>query len=146
MSVHNYRLASLRRLADLNSQAYFTIFVNQPTSASYARYTAQKTISELLRLHNDILGDLHATVPFAEYDQNIAKTKPTFMPSHARWHSVDVVPSRSRPGKHTLETIRQGRRSLNINRSTDEEHPLAHCSPSVVAEVAAIFQRQVRLT
>jgi hypothetical protein len=84
-------------------------------------------------------------VPFAEYDQITAKAKPPFMPSHARWHSVDVMPSRTRPAKHVLETIRQARRSLNINRSTEEEHPLLECSPQIVAEVAAIFQRQVSL-
>jgi hypothetical protein len=67
------------------------------------------------------------------------------MPSHTRWHSVDVVPSRPRPAKHVLDTIRQGRRSLNISRSTEEEHLLLHCSPQTVAKVAAIFQGQVRL-
>jgi hypothetical protein len=137
-------LLSFTMMTDVTAQAYFTILVNQTTSASYVRHTAQKTISELLRLHNDILGELHAVVPFAEYDQSTAKTKASFSTSHNRWHSIDVVPTRSRSAKHMREVIRQGRRSLNIARSTEEEHPLLQCSPQIAAKVAETFLRQVR--
>lgn len=125
-----------------DEQAYFTILSHQPTSASFARRTAQRTIAEILHLHDDILGSLHRAVPFAEYDQSTARVPPPVR-THNRWHSVDAVPTRTTPTRSVLATIRQGRRSLNLSRSTEEEPIAMHCSPQTVAAVTHVFAANV---
>lgn len=136
--------SNLSQSSDEYEQAYFTILGHQPTSASFTRRSAQRTIAEILHLHDDILGRLHRAVPFAEYDQSIARVPPA-MRTHNRWHSVDVVPVRTTPPRSVLATIRQGRRSLNISRSTEEEPALMRCSPQIVAGVVQVFTANVRL-
>lgn len=122
-------------------QAYSTILNHHPTAASFARARAQKNISAILHLHDDLLGQLHRLIPFAEYEQRTAKTLPEapLIRSHTRWHSVDVVPTRSSPSRSRLTTVRQGRRSLNISRSSEQEHAMLRCSPQIVAIVAKLF-------
>ncbi|KAK4503551.1 hypothetical protein PRZ48_004466 [Zasmidium cellare] len=122
------------------ADAYFTILDHQPTSSSFARPCAQKIIAEILDLHDKILGDLYNAVPFSEYDQDTA-TASAPPRAHTRWHSVDVVPQRPTPKRVVLSTIRQGRRSLNISRSSEDEHAMFRCSPQIVAAVAKVFAK-----
>lgn len=120
-------------------KAYFTILGHQPTAAGFARTSAQKNISDVLRLHDDLLGHLQRLIPFAEYDQRTAKALPdaTLKRSHTRWHSVDVVRPR-------LTAVKPGRRSLNISRSSEQDHLALRCSPQIVAGVADMFLSLVR--
>ena len=126
-------------------QAYFTILGHQPSSATFTRSAAQKNISEILRLHDELLGQLHRIVPFAEFDHRTAKSsnEPTAIRSHTRWHSVDAVLTRSTPVRSKLATIRQGRRSLNISRSSGDDENLLCCNAQVVAGVARTFSQFV---
>ncbi|KAK5171316.1 uncharacterized protein LTR77_004460 [Saxophila tyrrhenica] len=134
-------LADIRAL----SKAYTTLLGSQPSAAHFARSRAQKNIFDLCTLHDELLGSLHAVIPFAEYDQRSAKLSPAggFLKSHARWHSVDVVPTRSPPAHRKLTAIRQGRRSLNISRSSGDEDPTLTCSPQIVALVAKTFSAYI---
>lgn len=131
-------------VADLKalSNAYFTLLGHHMGTTSFARTSAQKTMAELLHLHDDLLGRLHNVVPFAEYDQSVAR-QPKRIAMHTRWHSVDVVPTRSPPQHSRLATIRQGRRSLNIGRSSEEELVALRCSPQIAAKVARVFSSVV---
>ena len=99
----------------------------------------------MLHLHDDLLGNLHRIVPFAEYDHRTARVSvdPTLSRSHTRWHSVDVVPTRTTPIRSKLMTIRQGRRSLNISRSSADEELELRCSPHIVAAVASLVSQYV---
>lgn len=107
--------------------------------------SSQKTIGEMLQLHNEMLAELNRVIPFAEFDQTFAKAaKPTRPCFHARWHSVDGVLDQSRPSQPALSTILQGRRSLSISRSPQREPVMLHCTPRIVADVAAIFHAFVR--
>lgn len=134
----------------LTRQAYFTLLGHHhPTSTlRFARPAAQATIAKILYLHDELLGALYRVVPFAEYDQQLAKgpSKPK-RPVHTRWHSVDVVPghlSIISPKRGTLaSTIRQSRRSLNLSRSDEEDSPVLRCAPQVIAAVASIFKSYV---
>lgn len=117
---------------------------HQLTTTSFARRTVQKVIADILLLHDDILGELHHAVPFSEYDQVIASTPQVVTArSHNRWHSVDVVPARPTPGHTVLAAIRQGRRSLNISRSTEDEQFVLQCSPQIVTAVVKVFSKHV---
>ena len=126
-------------------QAYFTVLGHHQPSANLVRSTAQKNISDILHLHNDILGELHRRVPFAEYDQRVTKAlpHPASERAHARWHSMDVVPTRSPPTLSKLASIRKARRSLNISRSSGDGEAILTCSPHVVADVAKTFSNHV---
>ncbi|GIZ42666.1 hypothetical protein CKM354_000592500 [Cercospora kikuchii] len=127
------------------SNAYFTILGHQETTTSFARRTAQKVIADILYLHDDILGDLHHVVPFSEYDQVTAKAPTsTVARVHNRWHSVDIVPTRGTTGHTVLATMRHGRRSLNLSRSTEDEQVVLSCSPQVVAAVAKVFSKHLK--
>nr|POE66095.1 hypothetical protein CFP56_54356 [Quercus suber] len=126
------------------SDAYFTLLGHHETTTSFTRASTRRTIANLLHLHDDILGLLHQTVPFAEYDQSVAKLpRPPMTGVHTRWHSVDVVPRLDTPGRSKLATIRNGRRSLNISRSDEEERATLRCSPQLVARVAKIFHEHM---
>lgn len=126
-------------------QAYCTIISHQPTTTSFARICAQKNISAMLQLHDDLVGQLHRIVPFAECDQRMARMPPGLPPSrsHTRWHSVHVVPQQATPVRSKLASIRHARRSLNINRSFEDDHPMLRCSPFVVSVVAKAFREHV---
>ncbi|KAF2483224.1 hypothetical protein BDY17DRAFT_250617 [Neohortaea acidophila] len=127
------------------SNAYCTIIGHQPSPTSFARICAQKNISAMLQLHDDLLGQLHRIVPFAECDQRMARMPPGLPSSHShtRWHSVDVVPSQPTPTRSKLASIRQARRSLNINRSVEDDHPMLRCSPFVVSVMAKAFREHM---
>ncbi|SMR50725.1 unnamed protein product [Zymoseptoria tritici ST99CH_1E4] len=142
-ALSNVRILSLSLITKADnagcSQAYFTILAHQPTATSFARTSTQRTIADILHLHDDILGCLHRIVPFAEYDQTIARL-PLPLRAHNRWHSMDAVPQRTTPNRSTLATIRQGRRSLNISRSSsDDAQVVLRCSPQTIAAVAKAF-------
>lgn len=146
-ALSNVRILSLSLITKADnagcSQAYFTILAHQPTATSFARTSTQRTIADILHLHDDILGCLHRIVPFAEYDQTIARL-PLPLRAHNRWHSMDAVPQRTTPNRSTLATIRQGRRSLNISRSSsDDAQVVLRCSPQTIAAVAKAFSDNV---
>lgn len=134
-------------------QAYFTLLGHHHPSSTlrFARPSAQKTIAQMLYLHDELLGALYRVVPFAEYDQRLAiesRPAPSRKPLHTRWHSVDVVPGQAStlsPKRGTLATsVRQARRSLNLSRSEEAESVVLRCAPQVVASVASVFRTYVR--
>jgi hypothetical protein len=138
----------------LTIQAYFTLLGHHhPTSTlRFARPAAQATIAKMLYIHDELLGALYRVVPFAEYDQQIAKGShhgPARKPLHTRWHSVDIVPGHASvisPKRGTLVTaVRQSRRSLNISRSDEGESAVLRCAPQVIAAVASLFKSYVRV-
>lgn len=137
----------------LTIQAYFTLLGHHhPTSTlRFARPAAQATIAKMLYLHDELLGALYRVVPFAEYDQQIAKGSqrgPVRKPLHTRWHSVDIVPGHAgvlSPKRGTLVTaVRQSRRSLNLSRSDEGESVVVRCAPQVIAALAGVFKSYVR--
>lgn len=109
-------------------------------STGYAPSPARNNITQILQLHDEIIGSLHQVVPFSEYDQTSAREARTAAstPRHIRWYSAESTPLRT-PKTHT---IRQHRRSLNISRSSAEHEPFTlSCSPQIAAEIAKIFLR-----
>lgn len=102
-------------------------------------------MSDIWHLHDDLLGHLHRVVPFAEYDQAAARAPEAAPPkTHTRWHSVDVVPQRPTPTRTVLSAIRQGRRSLNISRSSEEDPAVLRCNPDIITAVVKVFTDHVR--
>ena len=130
-------------LGDLKSLHSFYSTILSAFPARFAVSSAKDDLACLLQTHDELLGELYRIVPFAEYDQQ-AQRLPRAS-GHHRWHSTDgsvggggalVVAS---PRRTALSTIREGRRSLNVSRSSDSEAPMVHCAPRVVAAVARTF-------
>ena len=116
------------------------------TLSLQVKESIRENVTNLLQLHDELLGALHAVVPFSEYDQTVAHTvsSPRKGLQHLRWYSMDAVPTRS-TRKQGIQQIRQSRRSLNLSRSSESEPAVLHCTPQTAAEVARVFALKVRL-
>lgn len=75
-------------------------------------------------MHEELLGDLHRVVPHSEYTQNDYAHKHQPL-GHKRWRSLDVVPEK------------------NQNTAWYQRVPGLTAEPSVAADVAKVFGRQV---
>ena len=76
-------------------------------------------------------------VPFAGREHNQRPSQ-----RHARWYSVDA----SLPTRKTFNSIRINRRSLNLNRSSDDDGSLELlCDPQIMSNIAAVFSERSAL-
>jgi hypothetical protein len=147
------RWSQISSITLLTVQAYFTLLGHHHPNSTLrcARPSAQKTLANMLDVHDELLGALYRVIPFAEYDQQVAmashRPPAARVPLHTRWHSVDIVsghPSVISPNRGSLATaVRQNRRSLNLSRSEEAESIVLRCAPQVVASVAALFKTYV---
>lgn len=74
---------------------YVTLLASVPMLPSL-RASISRNLSEIVELHDELLGDLHGVVPHSEY------TQPDYIPSsvpekkgHHCWKSLDAVPENS---------------------------------------------------
>ncbi|KAK4539748.1 hypothetical protein LTR36_010401 [Oleoguttula mirabilis] len=126
-------------VADLKalSNALYTLLGYRADSRSGARTRAARTLAHLISLHTDILTHLREVVPFAECEH-----QPKPVKGHTRWYSVDAA----LPTRKAFNSIRNGRLSLNPNRSSDEDSALELlCDPNVMAAVAAVLRDRMTL-
>lgn len=127
-------------VGDLKALSNFYCTIMSDTPTQYASHLANVDLAALLQTHDELLGELYRVVPFAEYDQQAQRMPKSSR--HFRWHSTDGATGNTlvaSPRKAALSTIREGRRSLNISRSSESEPVMAHCAPQVVAAVAKTF-------
>jgi len=97
-----------------------------PTLPLSLRSSINRNLNEIVELHDELLGDLHRTVPHSEYTQPMAG-EPTLSPppkSHHRWQSLDAVP------EHKSGTWLQ-------------KIPGMTAEPKVAADVAKVFSKKV---
>ncbi|KAI0539713.1 hypothetical protein GGR58DRAFT_524113 [Xylaria digitata] len=103
---------------------YVTILASLPTLQHGLRSSINQNLTDIIELHEEILGELHRIVPDSEYTQpEYIAVKPSPAPSqeHHRWHSLDSVPE-DRGGQSLLHSV-----------------PSVVAEPSIAAEVAQIF-------
>ena len=99
-----------------------------PTLPVGLRSSINQNLAEIVELHEEILGDLHRTVPDSEYTQlelQDAALKNGPHPTHRRWRSLDAVPEHTE-GMSWLHKV-----------------PGMVADPQVVGEVAKIFGKRV---
>lgn len=71
-----------------------TLLASIPTFSLNLRSSISRNLTEIVQLHEELLGDLHRVVPHSEYSQpehtriRVAPLKP----GHQRWRSLDAVP------------------------------------------------------
>lgn len=110
------------------AKVYVTILASLPTLQHGLRSSINQNLTDIIELHEEILGELHRIVPDSEY------TQPEFIPvnpstlqsqGHHRWHSLDSVPE-DRGGRSILHSV-----------------PGVIAEPKIAAEVAQIFAEKV---
>lgn len=112
-------------MADRISKVYVTLLASVPMLPSL-RASISRNLSEIIELHDELLGDLHRVVPHSEY------TQPEYIPNraiekqgHHRWRSLDAVPENSG------------------DLSWVQKIPGMTAEAQVAAEVAKVFGRRV---
>ncbi|KAI0417506.1 hypothetical protein F5X98DRAFT_374642 [Xylaria grammica] len=106
------------------TKVYVTILASLPTLQHGLRSSINQNLTDIIELHEEILGELHRIVPDSEYTQpEYIAVSPSPAPSqeHHRWHSLDSVPE-DRGGRSWLHSV-----------------PSVIAEPSIAAKVAQIF-------
>ncbi|KAK6842410.1 Dbl homology domain-containing protein [Apiospora arundinis] len=103
---------------------YVTILASLPTQHQGLRSSINRNLTDIVELHEEILGELHRVVPNSEYTQlqQIQPAhKPPTRPNHQRWYSLDSVPE-VKDGTPWLQDV-----------------PGMVAEPTVAADVAQVF-------
>lgn len=107
---------------------YVTLLVSLPTMTSGLRSSINRNLADIIELHEELLGELHRVVPHSEYTQiSLRPQSKTRGHGHNRIRSLDVVPE-DNASMSWLETV-----------------PGMVAEPSVVADVAQVFTKKVRI-
>ncbi|KAI0200326.1 Dbl homology domain-containing protein [Astrocystis sublimbata] len=107
---------------------YVTILASLPTQHPGLRSAINRNLTDIIELHEEILGELHRIVPDSEYSQphHIAVESTSVVnQQHHRWHSLDSVPE-DRGGRPWLHSV-----------------PSVVAEPSIAAGVAQIFANKI---
>jgi hypothetical protein len=112
------------------TQVYVTLLASIPTISLGLRSSINRNLTEIIELHEEILGALHCVVPHSEYTQSDYNLPPPsrMTQGHQRWYSLDMVPENT-----------EDRNWLN-------KIPGMTAEPQVAAEVARVFGKRVRPT
>ncbi|KAI0600211.1 hypothetical protein F4775DRAFT_75214 [Biscogniauxia sp. FL1348] len=106
---------------------YVTILASLPTVHHGLRSSINRNLTDVVELHEEILGELHRVVPNSEYTQpeRVSISNPPSSRRHHRWRSLDSVPEDKR-GKPGIQDI-----------------PSVIAEPSVAAEVSQVFGKRM---
>lgn len=116
-----------------NIQVYVTILASLPSLCMGLRSSINQNLTEIVELHEEILGELHRVVPHSEYTQlevpscvpNSTDQAPAGVQEHRRWASLDAAPGR------------------NIRQAWLQSVPGMLSEPQVAAEVSKVFAKKV---
>ncbi|KAI9172000.1 Phosphatidylinositol 3,4,5-trisphosphate-dependent Rac exchanger 1 protein [Paramyrothecium foliicola] len=109
---------------------YITMLAPLPTLPAGLRTSINQNLTEIVELHEEILGELHKVVPHSEYNQldgplpTAVSSRPLYC-GHRRLNSLDAVPEDNAATKWLRET------------------PGMICEPQVAAEVSRIFGKKI---
>ncbi|KAI0176199.1 Dbl homology domain-containing protein [Hypoxylon sp. FL1284] len=107
---------------------YVTILASLPSPHMGLRSSINRNLTDIVELHEEILGELHRVVPNSEYTQPeriSVNPDPASAKKHRRWLSLDSVPE-ERGGTSWLQNI-----------------PSVIAEPTVAAEVAHVFGKRI---
>ncbi|KAK0383235.1 hypothetical protein NLU13_9148 [Sarocladium strictum] len=116
---------------------YITILASTPTLPAGLRTSINHNLTEIVQLHEEILGDLHRVVPDSEYTQPQVDMPALLPPTlvrrnswaspgrHRRWKSLDAVPEQQ-TGVTWLQNV-----------------PGILSDPQTAAEVSKVFGKRI---
>ncbi|KAK7520648.1 hypothetical protein IWZ03DRAFT_143222 [Phyllosticta citriasiana] len=124
------------------SNVYLTVLASVPSVSPQTRMSIHRNVSQLVQLHEDLLGELHRIIPNSEFTQDDSAAEHRPRPRHTRWHSIDGLPHRAS--------------GIAINRRSHQRHSLDICKPEeptplgvtadteTVAQIARLFDQLMR--
>ncbi|KAK7608615.1 hypothetical protein IWX49DRAFT_507925 [Phyllosticta citricarpa] len=124
------------------SNVYLTVLASVPSVSPQTRMSIHRNVSQLVQLHEDLLGELHRIIPNSEFTQDDSDAEHRPRPRHTRWHSIDGLPHRAS--------------GIAINRRSHQRHSLDMCKPEeptplgvtadteTVARIARLFDQLMR--
>ncbi|KAL5085339.1 hypothetical protein Trisim1_010672 [Trichoderma cf. simile WF8] len=110
---------------------YVTILAALPSICVGLRSSINQNLTEIVKLHEELLGELHRAVPHSEYTQADATPPLTHLPnfdypySHRRWSSLGAVPEQNTKARWLLKA------------------PGMLSDPQVAAEVSKAFGKKI---
>ncbi|EKG18351.1 hypothetical protein MPH_04352 [Macrophomina phaseolina MS6] len=121
---------------------YFSVLTSVPTVPNQTRTAIHRNVSQILQLHEDLLGELHSIVPNSEYTHDDVWNSPRPPKTkHSRWHSVDIVPGRVAA---LAVNRRQQRHSLDLGKSEEPTPVALTADTQTVADIARLFERYLK--
>ncbi|KAH6650772.1 hypothetical protein F5144DRAFT_589180 [Chaetomium tenue] len=108
---------------------YVTILASLPTTPTGLRSSVNRNLTDIVELHEELLGELHWALPDSECTQPNLPIQQTVPSSsnhgHRRWRGLDIVP--------------EGRDGV----SRPKDVPGRVAEPQVAAEVAKVFMKRM---
>ncbi|KAI9794524.1 MAG: hypothetical protein M1835_006531 [Candelina submexicana] len=137
-------VADLKLLLNKDSdggQVYLALLASTPAVSYHTRSSIRRNVTEILQLHEELLGELHRVIPYSEYTQvNTALPVPPESRGHVRWHSFDAVPKRV----GDLKQESKARYSLDLSDPVVRNMTAMTAEPKVAADVARVFDKMMR--
>ena len=119
---------------------YLALLDSVPALSRQTRNSIHRNVIEILALHEELLGELHRTIPQSEVNQEQTLWRPA---AQSRRRSQINQPSSSRRTKGRENAWRKARRSNDAD-GTNAAAPIELIAEPVVAgEVAQIFTKLV---
>ncbi|UKZ77861.1 hypothetical protein TrVFT333_005587 [Trichoderma virens FT-333] len=110
---------------------YITILAALPSICVGLRSSINQNLTEIVKLHEELLGELHRVVPHSEYTQADLAPSLTHLPNHdclhahRRWSSLGAVPEQNTKARWLLKA------------------PGMLSDPQVAAEVSKVFGKKI---
>ncbi|KAH6610860.1 hypothetical protein Trco_000880, partial [Trichoderma cornu-damae] len=112
---------------------YVTILAALPSMCAGLRSSINQNLTEIVKLHEELLGELHRAVPHSEYTQVAMSSSlspllnPNYphAPGHRRWSSIGAVPEPNMKARWLLKA------------------PGMLSDPQVAAEVSKVFGKKI---
>lgn len=111
-----------------------------PSLSQHTQSSIQRNIAEILRLHEDLLRQLHHVLRDSEVNQIHLRQGPSAKSGgRVRWHSLDIS------GKMMDSNDASGRRkSFDISETWNNKKTALVAEPKQAADIARVFQNVVR--
>ncbi|KAF2735714.1 hypothetical protein EJ04DRAFT_599438 [Polyplosphaeria fusca] len=120
---------------------YFPILASVPALPTQTKASIQQNITQILQLHQDLLAELHQTVPSADFNFNAQQeTYPITRAKHIRFHSADM--RHGRLADHHL--ARKFRHSLEFGRSPDQRPRALAADTRTMGYIAKVFNKHMK--
>ncbi|KAL6858521.1 Dbl homology domain-containing protein [Trichoderma novae-zelandiae] len=110
---------------------YVTILAALPSICVGLRSSINQNLTEIVKLHEELLGELHRVVPHSEYTQaDLAPSlppppNPDYLYTHRRWSSLGAIPEQNTKARWLLKA------------------PGMLSDPQVAAEVSKVFAKKI---
>ena len=122
---------------------YFTLLASTPSISPRKKESIQKSISQIIQLHEELLVELHQVVPQClDRVGTLSPLRHARNSKHTRWYSADGGRTGPWLGGHPRRRIQ---RSVDMTRSLSPISRSMIMTTNTVLQVAKIFDRFVSL-